>query len=56
MPDNEDVIVAQPTNHRDQIAKLVIGALATYGVSKLVEKAYDAALEKYRNRGTDTNQ
>jgi hypothetical protein len=37
---------------RDQFAKLVLGTVAGFVTSRLVEKGYEVAIKKYRNRNT----
>jgi hypothetical protein len=39
---------------RHQLAKALLAVVATFAASALVKKAYDAALDAYRNRETIT--
>lgn len=51
MTENEIVhVVESASPHADKLFKLVLGTIAGYATTQLVEKAITIGLEKYRNR------
>lgn len=50
MPENETVVKTVPVPARDQFAKIVLGAAASFAASKLVELGYEAFIVNRRNK------
>ena len=54
--DNETPVAVESTNHRLQLAKVVLAAVAAYAAGELTKKSFDFAVLKFRDRPVVTEQ